>query len=79
MGGCRALKTAEFTIVTAAGKPAPALLHGLDESCWPLLQHAGVRGVQTRVGVEDTLTLPDGMIASDSATLVSAVAKLLSR
>ena len=29
---------------SAAGSPAPVLLHGLDESCWPLLEHAGVRG-----------------------------------
>ena len=46
--------------VLAAGSPAPVLLHGLDESCWPLLEHAGVRGVQTRIGMEDTLRLPDG-------------------
>jgi hypothetical protein len=39
--------------------PAPVLLHGLDDSCRPLLAHAGVRGLQTRVGLEDTLLLPD--------------------
>ena len=41
--------------VRAGGSPAPVLLHGLDESCWPLLEHAGGRGVQTRIGMEDTL------------------------
>ena len=46
----------------AAGSPAPVLLHGLDESCWPLLEHAGVCGVQTRIGMEDTLKLPDGSV-----------------
>ena len=30
--------------VLAAGSPAPVLLHGLNESCWPLLEHAAVRG-----------------------------------
>jgi uncharacterized protein (DUF849 family) len=65
--------------VTAAGSPAPALLHGLDESCWPLLEHAGVRGVQTRIGLEDTLHLPDGSLAPDNAALVSAAVNLLSR
>jgi uncharacterized protein (DUF849 family) len=65
--------------VTAAGSPAPVLLHGLDESCWPLLQHAGVRGVQTRIGLEDTLHLPDGSLAPDNAALVSAAVELLSR
>ncbi|MBO0680319.1 3-keto-5-aminohexanoate cleavage protein [Mycolicibacterium sp. S2-37] len=65
--------------VQAAGSPAPVLLHGLDESCWPLLRHAGVRGVQTRIGLEDTLLLPDGSVAPDNAALVSAAVELLSR
>jgi uncharacterized protein (DUF849 family) len=55
------------------------LLHGLNESCWPLLEHAGVRGVQTRIGMEDTLRLPDGSTAVDNAALVSAAVQLLSR
>jgi uncharacterized protein (DUF849 family) len=65
--------------VLAAGSSAPVLLHGLDESCWPLLQHAGTRGVQTRIGLEDTLLLPDGSRAPDNAALVSAAVQLLSR
>ncbi|MEV3902590.1 3-keto-5-aminohexanoate cleavage protein [Mycobacterium sp. NPDC050551] len=65
--------------VNAAGSPAPVLLHGLDESCWPLLEHAGVRGVQTRIGLEDTVHLPDGSLAPDNAALVSAAVELLSR
>lgn len=65
--------------VMAAGSPAPVLLHGLDESCWPLLEHAGARGVQTRIGLEDTLLLPDGSQAPDNAALVSAAVALLSR
>jgi uncharacterized protein (DUF849 family) len=65
--------------VMAAGSRAPVLLHGLDESCWPLLEHAGVRGVQTRIGMEDTLQLPDGSTAVDNAALVSAAVHLLSR
>lgn len=65
--------------VMAVGSPAPVLLHGLDESCWPLLEHAGVRGVQTRIGMEDTLRLPDGSTAPDNAALVSAAVQLLSR
>lgn len=65
--------------VTAAGSPAPVLLHGLDESCWPLLEYAGERGVQTRIGLEDVLTLPDGSTAPDNAALVAAAVALLSR
>jgi uncharacterized protein (DUF849 family) len=65
--------------VIAAGSPAPVLLHGLDESCWPLLEHAGVCGLQTRIGMEDTLTLPDGSTAPDNGALVAAAVRLLSR
>jgi uncharacterized protein (DUF849 family) len=65
--------------VLAAGSPAPVLLHGLDESCWPLLEHAGARGLQTRVGLEDTLLLPDGTQAPDNAALVAAAVQVLSR
>jgi uncharacterized protein (DUF849 family) len=65
--------------VLAVGSPAPVLLHGLDESCWPLLEHAGVRGVQTRIGLEDTLLLPDGTVAPDNAALVAAAVEVLSR
>jgi uncharacterized protein (DUF849 family) len=65
--------------VLAVGSPAPVLLHGLDESCWPLLEHAGARGVQTRIGMEDTLRLPDGSTAVDNAALVSEAVHLLSR
>ena len=64
--------------VRAADSPAPILLHGLDASCWTLLEHAGVRGVQTRVGMEDTLTLPDGSTAGGNADLVAAAVELLS-
>ena len=65
--------------VQAAGSPAPVLLHGMNESCWPLLEHAGARGLQTRIGLEDTLLLPDGSTAPDNAALVSAAVQLLSR
>lgn len=68
-----------LAMVIAAGSPAPVLLHGLDESCWPLLEHAGVCGVQTRIGLEDTLTLPDGSPAPDNGALVAAALQLLSR
>lgn len=65
--------------VMAVDPPVPVLLHGLDESCWPLLEHAGVRGVQTRIGLEDTVRLPDGSTPSGNAELVSEAVALLSR
>lgn len=65
--------------VSRAGSPAPALLHGVDASCWPLLAHAGARGVQTRVGLEDTVLLPDGSTAPGNAELIAAAYEILSR
>lgn len=63
--------------IQRAGSPAPILLHGLDDSCWPLLAHAGVRGLQTRIGLEDTVLLPDGSTAPGNAELVSAAWEIL--
>ena len=46
------------------------LLHGEEEACWPMIAHAGRLGLPTRIGLEDTVTLPDGTAAGDNATLV---------
>jgi uncharacterized protein (DUF849 family) len=51
---------------------APRLLHGRDATAWPLLAEAARRGCQTRIGLEDTLMLPDGRVAPDNASLVAA-------
>ncbi|MER7229163.1 hypothetical protein [Streptomyces rubradiris] len=40
--------------------PAPVLLHGVDDTAWPVLETAVPPGVDTRVGSEGTLYLPDG-------------------
>ncbi|AQT81605.1 hypothetical protein B1R94_23665 [Mycolicibacterium litorale] len=63
--------------IRRAESPAPVLLHGLDESCWPLLRHAGVRGLQTRIGMEDTLLLPDGSTAPGNGELVAAAVEIM--
>ena len=63
--------------IRSASSPAPILLHGLDESCWPLLAHAGVRGLQTRIGLEDTVALPDGSPVPGNAELVAAANDVL--
>lgn len=56
----------------------PVLLHGEEGGTWPVLRLAGRLGLATRVGLEDTLTLPDGEPASSNAQLVSAALSLLS-
>ncbi|MFG3656199.1 3-keto-5-aminohexanoate cleavage protein [Streptomyces sp. NPDC047706] len=54
---------------TAHGRPV--LLHGTDGSAWPVLRLAGRLGLATRVGLEDTLVLPDGQPAPSNARLVA--------
>lgn len=48
----------------------PRLLHGEGRSTWPLIDYAGRLGLPTRIGLEDTLTGPDGGPVSDNAELV---------
>ena len=47
------------------------LLHGEDEGAWPVLRLAGRLGLATRVGLEDTLFLPEGQPALSNAQLVA--------
>lgn len=55
------------------------VLHGFNDSHWPLLAYAGRLSLQTRIGLEDTLLLPDRSTAPGNAALVSAALDLLSR
>lgn len=50
----------------------PILLHGTDAGAWPVLRLARRLGLAARIGLEDTLFLPDGSPARDNARLVSA-------
>ncbi|MFE0253527.1 3-keto-5-aminohexanoate cleavage protein [Streptomyces sp. NPDC059010] len=49
----------------------PVLLHGEDGGAWPVLRLAGRLGLGTRIGLEDTLALPDGERALSNAQLVA--------
>ncbi len=53
------------------------LLHGEGSTAWPALRIAGARGMATRIGLEDVLTLPDGSPAPSNAALVTAASALL--
>ncbi|MFE1381289.1 3-keto-5-aminohexanoate cleavage protein [Streptomyces sp. NPDC058740] len=50
----------------------PVLLHGVDAAAWPVLRLARDLGLATRIGLEDTLLLPDGSPAGSNARLVAA-------
>lgn len=51
---------------------APILLHGEDTGAWTVLRLAVARHLDTRIGLEDVLRLPDGEPAADNASLVRA-------
>jgi uncharacterized protein (DUF849 family) len=59
-------------LVAVLDGTGPLLLHGEDEATWPVFRHARARGLDTRIGLEDTLVLPDGSPARDNAALVRA-------
>ncbi|MEU4803587.1 3-keto-5-aminohexanoate cleavage protein [Actinosynnema sp. NPDC023587] len=48
----------------------PILLHGEDDSAWPILDYAARLELDTRIGLEDTLHNPDGTRTRDNAQLV---------
>lgn len=48
----------------------PRLLHGIDATAWDLLDEAATRAYQGRMGLEDTLHLPDGTTSTGNADLV---------
>lgn len=57
-------------ILDKYGVDQPRLLHGDGENAWSVLAMAFRHGIPSRVGLEDTLYLPDGTPAPDNATLV---------
>ncbi|MEV5612968.1 3-keto-5-aminohexanoate cleavage protein [Streptomyces sp. NPDC052225] len=63
-------RTLLSAIGTAHGRPV--LLHGMDGGTWPVLSLAARLGLATRVGLEDTLFLPDGERAGGNGPLVAA-------
>jgi uncharacterized protein (DUF849 family) len=63
-------------ILDRADVRAPRLQHGDGELTWILIEDAVRRGLDTRVGFEDTLYLADGRRARSNADLVTAARNL---
>ena len=55
----------------------PVLLHGEQAACWPVLRHAAAKGLDSRVGLEDTLTGPVGEPVAGNAALVRSARALV--
>ena len=57
-------------VLDRASHAAPRLHHGYGVATWDVLRAAQARGHDVRIGLEDTLELPDGAPASGNAELV---------
>jgi uncharacterized protein (DUF849 family) len=58
------------------GLAAPRLQHGDGAATWPLLADAVARGIDARIGLEDTLRGSDGALAEGNVALVHAARAL---
>jgi len=58
------------------GLRAPRLQHGDGEATWVLLTDAIRRGIDTRIGLEDTLHDPDGTVTAGNEALVRSAREL---
>jgi hypothetical protein len=58
------------------GLTAPRLQHGDGEATWVLLTDAVQRGLDTRIGLEDTLCEPNGQRTAGNEALVRAAREL---
>lgn len=65
------------TVLDRARLTLPRLLHGTERTAWPLLDAALAGGHPTRMGLEDTLLLPDGRKARNNAALLAEASKRL--
>lgn len=66
------------SLLDRAGVDRPRLLHGADATAWPVLESAVDSGYDIRMGLEDTMRLPDGEEAHDNAALVAHAVSLAS-
>ncbi|AFE03303.1 hypothetical protein COCOR_00154 [Corallococcus coralloides DSM 2259] len=64
-------------LLRATGLSRPLLVHGSEGGAWAVLGWARRHGFDTRIGLEDTLVLPDGQRAEDNAALVAEAVRPL--
>lgn len=63
-----------------SGVKIPRLLHGHERTAWPFIDLAMGRGYDTRIGLEDALSLADGSPAPGNGAMVAeAMARTVSR
>ncbi|WP_189849847.1 3-keto-5-aminohexanoate cleavage protein [Streptomyces omiyaensis] len=68
----RGTETEAWPRALAAGSGVPLLVHGVGATAWPVLRLARELGAAGRIGLEDSLVLPDGTRARSTAEQVRA-------
>ena len=63
-------------ILDRASIRLPRLLHGRDDTVWPIYREALRLGVDSRIGIEDGKHLPSGDLAESNAALIRAARAL---
>jgi uncharacterized protein (DUF849 family) len=71
-----ALATRIDSVLDDAQVMAPRLHHGVEVATWAVIDAAMARGHNVRIGLEDTLVMPDGSVAVDNEALVREVAAM---
>lgn len=72
----RALADGARMLALLPHAPTPVLLHAEGPAVWCVLHQAIARDVDARIGLEDTLVLPDGSTAIDNVSLVVEAVRL---
>jgi uncharacterized protein (DUF849 family) len=54
----------------------PLLLHGFDQTVWPLYRKSLALKIDARLGFEDGIHLPDGRVAADNRDIIDAARAL---
>ena len=68
-----------IAVLDKAGVSVSRLLHGSNATAWGMMDEAALRGYDTRAGLEDTLTMPDGAVAADNAEIVTEARRRVGR
>jgi uncharacterized protein (DUF849 family) len=66
-----------MSLLTDSIARPPILLHGIDATTWTLFDEAVILGHDVRIGLEDTLRMPNGESAHSNAWLVSEARRRL--
>jgi uncharacterized protein (DUF849 family) len=65
-----------ITIALDRAEVRPRVYHGYGIATWRVIQYALESGWDVRVGLEDTLLLPDGTLATGNAELVAVAVRM---